>query len=40
MCFAQPYDDGGFSGGSMDRPGLKALLADIAQARVDVVVAL
>ena len=23
------YDDGGFSGGSMERPGLKALMADI-----------
>ena len=32
------YDDGGFSGGSMDRPGLKSLLADIAAALVDVVV--
>lgn len=32
------YDDGGYSGGSMDRPGLQALLADIAQGKVDVVV--
>jgi DNA invertase Pin-like site-specific DNA recombinase len=32
------YDDGGFSGGSMDRPGLKALLADIAAGKIDVVV--
>ncbi len=24
------YDDGGFSGGTMERPGLKALLADVA----------
>lgn len=32
------YDDGGFSGGSMDRPGLQRLLADIAAGRVDVVV--
>ena len=23
------YDDGGFSGGSMDRPGLRQLLADV-----------
>jgi DNA invertase Pin-like site-specific DNA recombinase len=32
------YDDGGFSGGSMDRPALKRLLADIEAGRVDVVV--
>ena len=32
------YDDGGFSGGSMDRPGLKALLADVIAGRIDVVV--
>jgi DNA invertase Pin-like site-specific DNA recombinase len=32
------YDDGGFSGGSLDRPALKRLLADIEQGRVDVIV--
>lgn len=32
------YDDGGFSGGTMERPGLKALMADIAAQRIDVVV--
>jgi site-specific DNA recombinase len=32
------YDDGGFSGGSMERPALKLLLADIAAGLVDVVV--
>ncbi len=32
------YDDGGFSGGSMDRPALQRLLADIAAGKVDVVV--
>lgn len=32
------YDDGGFSGGSMERPALKCLLADIEAGRVDVVV--
>jgi DNA invertase Pin-like site-specific DNA recombinase len=33
-----PYDDGGFSGGSMERPALKSLLADINAGMVDVVV--
>jgi site-specific DNA recombinase len=33
-----PYDDGGFSGGTMERPALKALLADIDARMVDVVV--
>jgi len=31
------YDDGGFSGGTLDRPGLKALLADINAGKLDVV---
>jgi DNA invertase Pin-like site-specific DNA recombinase len=32
------YDDGGFSGGTLERPALRRLLADIEQGRVDVVV--
>jgi site-specific DNA recombinase len=32
------YDDGGFSGGSMDRPALKKLLAGLANGRIDVIV--
>src|SRR5687768_6071433 len=32
------YDDGGFSGGSMERPALRKLLADIEAGRIDVVV--
>jgi DNA invertase Pin-like site-specific DNA recombinase len=32
------YDDGGYSGGSMERPALKQLLADIEAKRVDVIV--
>ena len=32
------YDDGGYSGGTMERPALKSLLADLALGRIDVVV--
>lgn len=32
------YDDGGYSGGNMERPGLKALLENIEAGRVDVIV--
>src|SRR5204862_3846969 len=32
------YDDGGFSGGTLERPGLQRLLADIEGGLVDVVV--
>jgi site-specific DNA recombinase len=32
------YDDGGVSGGTLERPGLKRLMADIEDGLVDVVV--
>jgi len=32
------YDDGGFSGGTMERPALKRLLMDVESGRVDVIV--
>ena len=32
------YDDGGFSGGTMERPGLQRLLADVNSGKVDVIV--
>jgi site-specific DNA recombinase len=32
------YDDGGFSGGSMERPGLKQLLSDIQTNKLDTIV--
>ena len=35
---ADHYDDGGFSGGNMGRPGLQRLLADIGLGKVDVIV--
>ncbi|GIX04597.1 MAG: cassette chromosome recombinase B [Planctomycetaceae bacterium] len=38
VCLPDRYDDGGFSGGNMDRPALNRLLADIAAGQVDCVV--
>ena len=38
VALKDQYDDGGFSGGNMERPGLKRLLADIEAGRIDVVV--
>lgn len=35
---AKHYDDGGISGGTMDRPALHDLLEDIKESRIDVVV--
>lgn len=32
------YDDGGFSGGTLERPGLRRLLADVAAGKVQVIV--
>src|SRR6195256_2590561 len=32
------YDDGGFSGGSMDRPAVQKLLVDVQARRIDVIV--
>jgi site-specific DNA recombinase len=37
-CQPERYDDGGFSGGSLDRPGLQRLLADVRDRRFDVIV--
>ena len=37
-AIAARYDDGGFSGGSMERPALERLLADIAAGKIAVVV--
>jgi len=38
VCLADRYDDGGFSGGNMERPGLRRLLVDIEAGKVDCVV--
>src|SRR5262245_2012527 len=37
-CLADRYADGGFTGGNMDRPALRRLLADIEASKVDCVV--
>jgi site-specific DNA recombinase len=38
QCLPDHYDDGGFTGGNMDRPALQRLLADIEAGRIDCVV--
>jgi len=38
VCLPEHYDDGGFSGGDMDRPALNRLLTDIEAGKVDCVV--
>src|SRR5471030_3357743 len=34
-CVADRYDDGGFTGGNMDRPALKRLMADVEAGGID-----
>jgi DNA invertase Pin-like site-specific DNA recombinase len=38
LLLGDHYDDGGFSGGTLERPALKRLMADIEAHRVDIVV--
>src|SRR5687767_14401147 len=38
VCISKAYDDGGFSGGSMDRPVLQSLLSDIRLKKIDIIV--
>jgi DNA invertase Pin-like site-specific DNA recombinase len=38
MLASTKYDDGGFSGGNMDRPALKKLMSDIAEGKLNTVV--
>jgi site-specific DNA recombinase len=38
VCLPDRYDDGGFTGGNMDRPALKKLMTDVEEGRVDCVV--
>jgi len=38
VCLPDRYDDGGFSGGNMDRPALKRLMVDVEAGKVDCIV--
>ena len=38
VCLPTRYDDGGFTGGNVDRPALQRLLADIRAGQVDLIV--
>ncbi len=38
VCLKDQYNDGGYSGGSMDRPALTQLMADVRQQKLDVIV--
>ncbi len=38
VALSTKYDDGGFSGGNMDRPALKKLMIDIAEGKVNTIV--
>jgi site-specific DNA recombinase len=38
VCLPKAYDDGGFSGATIDRPALQQLLADLTAGRVDIVI--
>ena len=37
-CLSDRYDDGGFTGGNLDRPALQRLMADIEAGKVDCIV--
>ena len=38
VVLPEKYDDGGFTGGNMDRPALKRLMADVEAGKIDTVV--
>jgi site-specific DNA recombinase len=38
VCLPEHYDDGGFTGGNLDRPALQRLLDDVDKGRIDCVV--
>ena len=38
VCLSDRYDDGGYTGGNMDRPAFKRLMADVEAGRIDGVI--
>ena len=38
VVLPEGYDDGGFSGGNMDRPAMRRLLADVEAGKIDCIV--
>ncbi len=38
LCLPEKYDDGGYTGGNMERPALKRRMADVAAGKVDFIV--
>ena len=38
VCVQERYDDGGFTGGNIERPAVQRLLADIQAGKIDCVV--
>ncbi|MFN8869633.1 MAG: recombinase family protein, partial [Phycisphaerae bacterium] len=38
VCVQERYDDGGFTGGNIERPAVQRLLADISAGKIDCVV--
>lgn len=38
ICLPDRYDDGGFTGGNLERPALQRLLADIEKGKVDAII--
>jgi site-specific DNA recombinase len=38
VCLDDRYDDGGFTGGNMERPALQRLLVELAQGKIDCVI--
>src|SRR5262249_32600730 len=38
VCLPDKYDDGGYSGGNMERPAVQRLMADIEAGKIDAVI--